>query len=63
MLVNNSNIPEINEDTDEILVSSREVFILLFMLFLCSTNSKISTLDEGKNIILDIIHRNYDQLI
>lgn len=63
MLLNNSNIPEINEDTDEILVSSREVFILLFMLFLCSTNSKISTLDEGKNIILDIIHRNYDQLI
>ena len=48
MLLNNSNIPEINEDTDEILVSSREVFILLFMLFLCSTNSKISTLDEGK---------------
>ena len=63
MLLNNSNIPEINEDTDEILVSSREVFILLVMLFLCSTNSKISTLDEGKNIILDIIHRNYDQLI
>lgn len=33
MLVNNSNIPEINKNIDEILGSGREVFILLFMLF------------------------------
>lgn len=32
----------INENTDETLGSSREVFILLFLLFLCSTDSKIS---------------------
>lgn len=68
MLVNNSNIPEIKT---RILMKSRIkqggfysfIYVIFYAVPIVKYQDQImSTLGE-ENIILDIIHRNYDQLI